>query len=417
MKQLFGYQSYWFVGATLTLGLLGWVAVEQATAQVRPGAPPGVGPQTPGVTVYTVPSQQAQEHVDYVNAQAMLLPKAPKGSAAQVQDDLINTLASQILASQIPLADSGGWMPGSNGTGALDPVSLGVPRPTTHDAEGVTPQQFGIANEPFSTARADLNALATNTSYPYSASGKLFFNIGTSTFVCSASLISPGVVVTAAHCVAAFGQQQFYSGWQFVPGYRNGIAPFGVWSVRSAVVLTSYLDGTDPCAVDGIVCQDDVAILLLNTSPLGAYPGTATGWYGFGWNDFGFTASGLTQITQIGYPVCLDNGFLMERNDSVGFQSVSSSNNTIIGSLMCGGSSGGPWLVNFGLRPVLTSTTNGTAPNPNIVVGVTSWGYDDTSIKQQGASPFTSRNIVLLVNAVCTAVPEACSVVVDAPIR
>ena len=227
--------------------------------------------------------------------------------------------------------------------------------------------------------------------------------------MCSASLIRRGVVVTAAHCVANFGQQQYYSGWQFVPGYRNGIAPFGVWSVRSAIVLTSYLDGTDPCAVAGIVCQDDVALLLLNPSPTGAYPGTATGWYGYGWDNVGFTATGLTQMTQIGYPVCLDNGFLMERNDSVGFQSVSSANNTIIGSLMCGGSSGGPWLINFGLRPILTATTDGTAPNPNIVVGVASWGFDDTSIKQQGASPFTSGNIVLLVNAVCTAVPAACS--------
>lgn len=191
----------------------------------------------------------------------------------------------------------------------------------------------------------------------------------------SASLIRRGVVVTAAHCVANFGQQQFYSGWQFVPGYHNGIAPFGVWSVRQAIVLTSYLDGTDPCAVAGIVYQDDVALLLLNTSSTGDYPGTATGWYGYGWDNFGFTTIGLTQITQIGYPVCLDSGFLMERNDSFGFQSVSSANNTIIGSLMCGGASGGPWLVNFGLRPVLTSTTEGTAPNPNTVIGVTSWGF------------------------------------------
>src|SRR4029434_3946168 len=102
-----------------------------------------------------------------------------------------------------------------------------------------------------------------------------------------------------------------------------------------------------------------------------AVPRTGTGWCVYGWDGLGFTAAGLTQITQIGYPVCLDNGFLMERNDSFGFQAVSLVNNTIIGSLMCGGASGGPWLVNFGLRPALTATTDGTAPNPNTVVGGT----------------------------------------------
>jgi len=157
-----------------------------------------------------------------------------------------------------------------------------------------------------------------------------------------------------------------------------------------------------------------VAVLLLNTSPSGAYPGTATGWYGFGWDGFGFTANGvltgvpLTQITQIGYPGCLDNRVLMERNDSFGF-TVSLANNTIIGTLMCEGSSGGPWLINFGLRPALTDTTNGTFPTPNIVVGVASWGFTSTSPKEQGASPFTSDNIVPLVDAACTAVPAACS--------
>src|SRR4029434_8739657 len=95
----------------------------------------------------------------------------------------------------------------------------------------------------------------------------------------------------------------------------------------------------------------------LNTSPTGDYPGTATGWYGYGWNGFGFTANGLTQITQIGYTVCLDSGFLMERNDSFGFQSVSSANNTIIGSLMCSGASGGAWVGNFVLGRVFACTT------------------------------------------------------------
>jgi len=221
-------------------------------------------------------------------------------------------------------------------------------------------------------------------------------------------LIKKGVVVTAAHCVANFGTGQLYSNWHFIPGYRNGAAPFGDWTVKNAFVLTSYLNGSDPCAVAGVVCRDDVAVLLLNAKA-GKYPGTSTGWYGFGWNGLGFTSAGLTHITQVGYPVCLDNGELMERNDSQGFKSAANSNNTVIGSLMCGGSSGGPWLINFGVRPSLTGTTAGTAPDANVVVGVTSWGFVSNAPKEQGASPFLSGNIVPLVNSACSAVPAACT--------
>jgi V8-like Glu-specific endopeptidase len=220
-------------------------------------------------------------------------------------------------------------------------------------------------------------------------------------------MIKRGIVVTAAHCVANYGQSQFYHNWHFYPGYRNGIAPYGNWTVYQAWVKTAYLNGTDNCAQYGVVCPDDVATLILNPQS-GNYVGSQTGWYTYGWNGFGFY-NGLTHITQIGYPLCLDNGRLMERNDSQGSVSGSHSSNTIIGSLMCDGSSGGPWLNNFGIRPTLTGTSNGTAFNPNVVVGVTSWGdVQNNAVKWQGASPFTSNNIVFLVNSACNSLPAAC---------
>ena len=336
----------------------------------------------------------------------MELPIAPSDMATQTQDDLISALASQSYRSE-----AGGYSPGGKGDGKTSPVILGVSAALDANSGDVASQEFGIANHPFSTVRADLNGQQNNTIYPYRASGKLFFNIvtntGTSTYICSASLIKPGIVVTAAHCVANFGKSQYYSNWQFVPGYRNGVAPYGTWSVSQARVLTAYYDGTDPCAASGIVCQDDVAVLALKAQN-GVNVGTNTGWYAYGWNGAGLTESGLAQITQIGYPACLDNAGFMERNDSFGFKSVELSNNTIIGSLMCGGSSGGPWLVNFGRRPALTGTTAGTAADPNTVVGVTSWGYAGTSAKEQGASPFLSGNIATLVNTQCAATPGKC---------
>ncbi|MGC2223667.1 MAG: hypothetical protein WA624_15595, partial [Methylocella sp.] len=122
-------------------------------------------------------------------------------------------------------------------------------------------------------------------------------------------------------------------------------------------------------------------------------------------------------ITQLGYTenfvsgeeFALDGGNLQERTDSQGQTMPSLSNNTVIGSLQSNGSSGGPWVVNLGDPPVLTNINFGTAADYNIIVGVTSWGHTDPSVKEQGASAFTTGNITVLVTTICTgAPPNAC---------
>jgi V8-like Glu-specific endopeptidase len=342
-----------------------------------------------GLTVLEVQNPQAA--VDFVNAKPMPLP------INDSPEDSTQSMIQALLAAP-DLGPSGGSL-GAQGTGIMSPVFLGAPAAAE---SGVTPEDFGTNNHPFTTARADLFGLNTNKVYPYRAAGKLFFNIGTAGYICSASLIKRGVVVTAAHCVANYGQSQFYSGWQFVPGYRNGVGPFGTWTAKQVWILTSYYKGTDGCAQYGVICPDDVAVIVLNGTP-----GNTAGWLGY-WYGGGFTSNHLFQITQLGYPAGLDNAAYMERNDSYGYTSGSLSNNTIIGSNMNGGSSGGPWLENFGLPSVLTGETNGSFPPQNVVVGVTSWGYTSISAKEQGAAPFTSGNIGFLVSTVCSKYPGNC---------
>jgi len=364
----------------------------QSTAQVR---------NVNGFTVFNVQTPGGQPaNVDFVHAKPMQLPI--NYSTVDQTQFLLQALVST------PALGTPGHSSGAEGTGTVNPVFLGTPAAPNNN--GITPQDFGTDNHPFSTARADLNSggtFATNTAYPYRSAGKLFFSIGTSSYMCSASLIKRGVVVTAAHCVANYGKSQFYNGFQFVPGYRNGAAPYGTSTVHQVWVKTAYYNGTDSCYQNGVICPDDVAVLILNTNS-GAYVGSSTGWFGYGYGGWGFAGS-QTHITQIGYPVGLDNGAYMERNDSSGFTNSTYSNDTIIGSNMDGGSSGGPWIVNFGISPTLTGETNGSAPNSNIVVGVTSWGYISTGPKEEGASPFTSNNIASLVNSACAAVPAACN--------
>jgi V8-like Glu-specific endopeptidase len=209
------------------------------------------------------------------------------------------------------------------------------------------------------------------------------------------------LVVTAAHCVSEFGKNRFYSNFRFVPGYKSGAGPYGNWSAAVAWAPTAYVKGTDSCSQKGVVCKDDVALLVL-AAQSGRFPGTSTGYYGYAYDNAGFTSNGLTHVTQIGYPVCLDNGEIMERNDSQGFKSAANANNTLIGSLMCGGSSGGPWILNFGKRPTLTGTTSGSSAQENTVIGVTSWGSISNGPKEQGAAPFLSTNIQSLVSSACT---------------
>ncbi|MFZ1427927.1 MAG: hypothetical protein WAS21_14275, partial [Geminicoccaceae bacterium] len=185
-------------------------------------------------------------------------------------------------------------------------------------------------------------------------------------------------------------------------------APYGTWTARSATVLTSYFNGTDSCAVRGVVCQNDVAVITLKAQG-GTYPATETGYLGVGLDGYSYNGSGQVLISQLGYPLALDSGALMERTDSQGFTSATMSNNTIIGSLQTGGSSGGPWVVNLGIAPTLAGTSFGTDASHNIVVGVTSWGYLSTAVKQLGASRFTKSNVPVLLKAACAATPAACS--------
>jgi len=350
-------------------------------------------------------AQGTPRTVDFVNAKARPLPVNKDYSKEAFNKDIIAALEKNgAINDRLRVSRS------SPGDGRRLPGAPNVGKPKATAA--LVKEDSGTANLPYSTARADLDPAATNTQWPYRAAGKLFFLDGADSYVCSASLIDRGLVVTAAHCVAEYGAKRVFSDWQFVPGYRNGEAPFGKWKISKAYVLSGYPDGTVPCD-SGVVCRDDVAILALepqlDAKKKSYFAGERTGWFAYASGPDPFTQTGITHVTQLGYPVCLDNGGLMQRNDSQGAISSGNHDNTVIGSLMCGGSSGGPVIANFGVKPALTDTIDGAFATPNVVIGVTSWGSTDKRVKQQGTSPLLSTNIDSLVKAACKDHPDACS--------
>ena len=370
------------------------------------------------VTVLTPTATQnsaAAKSIDYANAVSLDVPQALFQSGSQLDSLLEAQAAAGVSSASGVVGGSGtpggagnaagpGLSPGGGGSGKLSPVTLVAPATGANalasQSGGIAPQDYGTSSHVYTQARTNASGDLTTRYYPFRPTGKLFFNIGAGSYVCSASLIKPGVIVTAAHCVANFGASQFYSNWRFAAAYDGGVAPYGTATAKSARVMTAYYNGTDSCAQRGVVCQNDVAVIVLNSNI-----GASAGWYGYGWNGYSYV-NNQAHITQLGYPQSIDGGSWQERTDSQGYVSGSMSNNTVIGSAMTGGSSGGPWLVNLGMTG--SGQSPGLAPNTNVVVGVTSWGYTASGIKEQGASPFTSNNIVPLVNAACSSYPGSC---------
>jgi hypothetical protein len=280
------------------------------------------------------------------------------------------------------------------------------------------------------------------TEYPWRATGKLWARWGTSWFVCTASLIKPSVLITAAHCVHVYGTQNGTSasnGYadevRWYPAQYGGVFPYGAYLGRYWYVPTPYWNGTDTCTTVGVVCNNDLAIVVLweNNGLLAndaeAQAGDIVGWYAYSWNGYSFITSPYLgnrfagQITELGYPQAIDSGQRQIRTDSAGvyFQS-GNLRNINIGTAQTGGSSGGPWLVNFGTPPVHNAGSSAGTSAAQAVATVTSWGYISLDHKVQGASWFGQNvqfpaadygghgagNIGRVVWQACAVFPAAC---------
>ncbi|MEX0343490.1 MAG: hypothetical protein AB3N20_01110, partial [Rhizobiaceae bacterium] len=281
------------------------------------------------------------------------------------------------------------------------------------------------------------------TSRPFRFTGKLYMRFGSDWFVCTASLVEKGVLITAAHCVAGYGAGAAGIADEVIwyPGNYNSAGGFwGYFTAQSIHVPAPYLNGTDTCDffANGVVCNNDIATVVLAIRN-GLLAGQAMGgWYAYAWNGYSYQASAafgghtVADITQLGYPAAIDAGYQMLRVNSFGkyVTSTVTTNgemllNTQLGSAMSGGSSGGPWMVNFGTRPIVTDTTLaflGYQNATNNVVGVTSWGYTDRLVNVQGASWFGQNfeypaadyggrgagNIGALMDTTCTTTPSHC---------
>ena len=217
--------------------------------------------------------------------------------------------------------------------------------------------------------------------------------------------------MTAAHCIVKYGTRDFATNAEYVPAYDNGTAPYG----RSDVAKFS-----------GFCCLTSMERTIATKGGTRPVPrrhrnphaegeerrlAAPTGWFGVGYDGYGFTALGQALIDQLGYPAALDKAELMERNDAQGSISAADlSYNTIIGSLMTEGASGGPWLVNLGVTPTPSPFLPLGSNAAPLVVGVASWitKTELGEVTRSGASPFKVTNVQALIIGACADTPAAC---------
>jgi V8-like Glu-specific endopeptidase len=202
--------------------------------------------------------------------------------------------------------------------------------------------------------------------YPYSTVGKLFFDVpGSGSGYCSASVINRRVVLTAGHCVHTPGKG-WHKNFSFVPAFFKGNAPFGTWRAEKIWATGEWINGGNRYPN-----KADFGVLVMRDNMDGEGVGEVTGW--LGWKTRSLSPNHLHIL---GYPSNLDQGNQLHQVTSSSFDCCFATT-AIYGADMRQGSSGGPWVQNFGVRA--NQQNIGRNTQKNRVVGVYSWLYTNGS--------------------------------------
>lgn len=247
---------------------------------------------------------------------------------------------------------------------ATEPVSMpGQPYPLPPvDADGPSgPRSIGPTGLPYTTSLVAPDSLVQV--WPYRIAGKLFFKDGGAGYSCTAAIISKRLVMTAAHCVYNTNFNRWHTNFAFVPAYNAGLStqPFGQWSASRVYSPTGWINGCEcfPNSYDFAVVEIVDRTISGRLQTIGGYLGS------FGWQSGALVGR---NVTQLGYPGNLESGRRMTQNNG---QVVSAGVAGRVGTAMEKGSSGGPWVQDFGVRASGQTIVGGGS---NQIVGVTSYG-------------------------------------------
>jgi V8-like Glu-specific endopeptidase len=211
------------------------------------------------------------------------------------------------------------------------------------ESDGTGPGDDKVTGYPYPPPFNQHEVLANYGTYPYCTIGKLFFTQGGRNYVGSAAAIGKNGIWTAGHCVHVGNGQP--SGWStnvvFVPGYKDGAAPFGQFTARQLFCRTSWYQKGNPGGL-----FEDMGGAILN--PLnGRMLSQVVGWLGFAWN---FPRNQVW--TSLGYPAAPPFTGQRMFQDTAPYANDGAVPGSPapegIGCSMTGGCSGGPWVIGLG---------------------------------------------------------------------
>lgn len=192
--------------------------------------------------------------------------------------------------------------------------------------------------------------------------GKVFFTLNGRDYVCSGSAVTStnrDLVTTAGHCVKD-GSGSWATNWVFVPAYENGYRPYGTWSARLLMTTNQWANSGD--------LNYGIAMVATYANSGGDLVNVVGG-QGIAWNQprglytyaFGFPA---------GYPY---DGQWLYYCEGYVFDDPYGRSTQGIGCDMTGGSSGGPWLMDFdpgsGTGYINSNTSYGYTNDPGSLYG------------------------------------------------
>lgn len=107
-----------------------------------------------------------------------------------------------------------------------------------------TPQSGPIDLHQASVSTLGIEAV-NSTEYPDRVNGAIFGKSGGVDFECSGSVVvapNESTVVTAGHCVYDPESDRWSSDVVFIPGYREGEAPFGIWEAETLYSSEGWIE-------------------------------------------------------------------------------------------------------------------------------------------------------------------------------